>query len=279
MSDALEGSELSVALPTRTILTDSVYETVKELVMDQQLKPGARLNIYGLARRLKVSPTPLREALARLEADGLVLKEPLRGYSIAPLLDSGAFVQLYEVRSLLEPFAARRAAERRDEKLVADLEHAIADMRATLGSKSVREARTYHEYREFASQDASFHDAIAVSCGNVVLRDTLTRLRPHLHLYRLYFSLGIGIETVMEHERILNAIKSGHAGRAASEMRAHIDRSRQRLSPTSRQSGPASPEPQPRGARTASPRHEVAGERHYVTAGLPAHEVGTYRMD
>src|SRR3979409_183127 len=120
----------------RQILTDSVYEAVKELVMDQHIEPGARVNIDQLARELKVSPTPVREALARLEMDGLVIKEPLRGYSVTPMLDAKSFSDLYDVRRLLEPFAARRAAELRDEKVLRALDHELEVMRRMVGTSS-----------------------------------------------------------------------------------------------------------------------------------------------
>src|SRR4030088_3616894 len=84
----------------------SVYEAVTELVMDQHIEAGARANIDLVARQLNVSPTPVREALARLEMDGLVMKEPLRGYSVTPMLDTKTSNDLYDVRRLLEPFAA-----------------------------------------------------------------------------------------------------------------------------------------------------------------------------
>src|ERR1700694_2803640 len=73
--------------PSRQTLTDSVYEAVTELVMDQHIAAGARVNIDLVARQLNVSPTPVREALARVAVDGLVIKEPLRGYSISPMPD------------------------------------------------------------------------------------------------------------------------------------------------------------------------------------------------
>jgi len=70
--------------PSRQTLSDSVYEAVTELIMDQHIAAGARVNIDMVARQLNVSPTPVREALARLEMDGLVTKEPLRGYTVTP---------------------------------------------------------------------------------------------------------------------------------------------------------------------------------------------------
>ena len=212
----------------RLILTDSVYEAVKELVMDQHIEPGARVNIDQLARELRVSPTPIREALARLEMDGLVIKEPLRGYSIAPILDSSAFEQLYEVRGLIEPFAARRACERANRQLVAALQREIDAMRRTIDGLRPEKPLGYRDYREFAFQDARFHEAIATASGNELLGETLSRLSSHLHLYRLYYATGIGPETVAEHEAIVKAIAAHQPDDAAAAMAEHIKRSQGR---------------------------------------------------
>src|SRR5437879_675475 len=74
------------ALPQRQVLADSVYEAVKAMIMDHQIQPGERVGIDALARALQVSPTPVREALARLTADGLVTKRSLAGYRATELL-------------------------------------------------------------------------------------------------------------------------------------------------------------------------------------------------
>src|SRR5258708_18300971 len=103
-------SEKALPLPpSRQTLTDSVYEAVMELVMDQHIEAGGRVNIDLVARQLNVSPTPVREALARLEMDGLVMKEPLRGYSVTPTLDTKTFNDPHDGARLLAPFAPRRA--------------------------------------------------------------------------------------------------------------------------------------------------------------------------
>lgn len=223
-----------VPLP-RQILTDTVYEAVKELVMDQHIQPGARVNIDQLARQLSVSPTPVREALARLEMDGLIIKAPLKGYSIAPILDSPAFEELYEVRLLLEPFAARRAAERGNRQLSLLLRREIEGMRTTLDHGGTDRPLGYRDYHEFAWQDARFHDAIAAGAGNELLRDTLSRLRWHMHLYRLYYTIGIGIETVAEHEKVREAIAQRQPDEAAASMLEHLLHSRDRLAAGVRQ--------------------------------------------
>ena len=70
----------------RQMLADDVYEAIKTMLMDHVIRPGARISIDGLAREFQVSSTPVREALARLESEGLALKEPLKGYRATPLL-------------------------------------------------------------------------------------------------------------------------------------------------------------------------------------------------
>ena len=143
-----------------------------ELVMDQHIGAGARVNIDLVARPLNFSPTPVREALARLEMDGLVIKEPLRGYSVTPMLDTKNFNDLYHVRRLLEPFAARSAAERRDDKVLRVLDRELAEMRRLVGTSSGSDRGTYHNDSAFAVQNARVHEAIAGTSGNGLLSDT-----------------------------------------------------------------------------------------------------------
>lgn len=212
-------------LPNRQVLGDSVYEVIKGLVIDQQVEPGSRMNIDSLARQLSVSQTPIREGLARLEADGLVIREPLRGYSVAPLLDASSFDQLYDMRLLLEPEATRMAARNIKEEHFRALDKAAAAMRkATLGE-------TYKEFSAFSTQDAVFHQTVATAAGNSFLLDAIVRLRSHLQLSRLYFYRGIpdADEAMPEHEKLIALLRSGSAEAAASLMVHHITRSRARL--------------------------------------------------
>src|SRR2546426_10915311 len=89
--------------PSRQTLTDSVYEAVMELVMDQHIEAGARGNIDLVARPLEGSPTPGRGGLAPVGMDGPVGKEPPRGYSVAPMLGTQKFNDLYHDSRVLEP--------------------------------------------------------------------------------------------------------------------------------------------------------------------------------
>ena len=212
-----------VSGPRRTVLADEVYEILKSKLMDNLVEPGGRLSIDGLSRDLKVSPTPIREALARLESDGLVVKKPHHGYTAASLLDAASFEELFKMRLLLEPACASWAAlaARRDQ--VSEMSELISQM------QSHGAGDDYESYKSFAAKDAAFHLALAVATGVSLMVETLERLRPHAQLYRLYYTVGIADETVQEHQRVLDAVARRDETGAAQAMSAHLRASRARL--------------------------------------------------
>jgi DNA-binding GntR family transcriptional regulator len=207
--------------PRRSVLSDTTYETIKRLIMDDRLAPGARISMESLARELDVSPTPVREALARLDAEGLVVKRPLAGYTVSPQLDLAAFEDLFRMRMLLEPEAARLAAGRSvDLAELTDLTERMANVPAGEG---------YAAYRDQVALDARFHDAIATASGSPLLREAISRLRAHMHLYRLYWRSGIATTTATEHDRIIAALAVGDPDAVAEAMYAHLRTSHDRL--------------------------------------------------
>lgn len=159
-SEDLAGGSHGPAEPPRQVLADTVYEAVKAMVMDHEIVPGARVGIEALARTLEVSPTPVREALARLESDGLVVKRSLAGYRATELLTPQGLEELFEMRQLLEPRAAALAAEHADEARLDRLEHLQDAMRSLPGSGD-----RYAVYREFAALDQRFHETVAEAAG------------------------------------------------------------------------------------------------------------------
>ncbi|MBM7489266.1 GntR family transcriptional regulator [Micromonospora luteifusca] len=220
----------------RLTLAEDVYESIKTLVMDHILPPGERVNIDALARELDVSPTPVREALARLEADGLVRKRPLSGYTTTPLLSRAEFDDLFDVRLLLEGATAGRAAT-----------HASAEQRRRIGAEAganidVEAGDGYRRHAAFTTLDAKFHDLIAEVAGSPLLRDSITRLHSHLHLHRLYFPPTGAPDTNIEHQRIAAAIIAGDSRAATDAMRAHLSAARERHLPAfDRLPAPAAP--------------------------------------
>jgi biotin operon repressor len=103
------------------VLADHVYETLMTSLVDGRLAAGESLNIGALSRELEMSQTPIREALARLESTGLVVREALRGYRVAPLFSPEELAELMEARIALEPHLARMAGVAGSGELVTEL--------------------------------------------------------------------------------------------------------------------------------------------------------------
>src|SRR5215472_16107641 len=132
-------------------LVEDVYEAIFNKLMSLEITPGARITVDGLVRELEVSQTPIREALGRLEGEGLVVKTHLVGYSAAPQITRRRFDELYELRLLLEPDGARRAAQRVSEARMRKLRERTEQMR------KLNSSRGRSSYARFARLDSEFH--------------------------------------------------------------------------------------------------------------------------
>jgi DNA-binding GntR family transcriptional regulator len=201
---------------------EEVFEVIRADIMSLAIPPDTRISIDHLARKLGVSQTPIREALSMLEAIGLVTKRHFVGYCSAPQLNRRQLDQLYEARLLIEPFAARHAAERMDDV-------AMAELVALAQAMTPGESR--HSYDKFADQDSDLHDLIAAGSGNPIIRETLARLHSHLHIFRLRFHSEVATEAVNEHAALIEALTSRNADAAEAAMREHIQRSYARVVP------------------------------------------------
>jgi len=235
--------------PRRSVLSDETYEMIKTMVFSHEIAPGQRVNIDALSLRLGVSQTPIREALARLESDGLIAKEPLKGYSATNLLTLKEFRDLFRFRLLIEPWAAEQAAKNIDSKGKAALkeEMQIAKEALKFDDNSKIEALTEH--------DARFHALISELSGNESLHQAFERMHCHLHLFRLflanqrnlvsgeerpafvselfeqYYQSGSGQLAIKQHNEIFKAITSGDGKGAKQAMHDHIESSLKRFSP------------------------------------------------
>jgi len=204
----------------RSLLGDDVYQTLSAAVLEHILSPGDRINIDAIARELDVSPTPVREALARLESEGLVRKRPLAGYTVSPLLTRAEFADMFDMRLLLECAAARWAAER-----------ATGDQRAELVAEAARTIAggDGHEWHAaFTALDARLHDLVAQAAANPLLHDSITRLHAHLQLHPRFFPYAQTTVTNDEHQRIAAAIRDADPDRAEAAMRTHLTLARER---------------------------------------------------
>jgi DNA-binding GntR family transcriptional regulator len=219
--DAASSTPAVRRLAERQPLVDDVHRALVDMIMNHTFDPGERLNIDALARTLGVSPTPIREAMARLEAEGLIAKEPRRSYTVAALISLDDLRALIDFRLLIEPAAAAAAAR-----------NASAEAAAAL-QEFARSGGAGH-YDDTANRvdmvyDATFHDKIAELGGNPWLRESLARLRSHLHMYRLYHHARHAAATKPEHVAIAEAIAARDQDGAAEAMRAHLTTAMKRI--------------------------------------------------
>jgi DNA-binding GntR family transcriptional regulator len=221
LGDRARATQAGQRLSARTPLVDDVHGALLDMLMNHDVGAGSRLNIDALARALGVSPTPVREALARLEAEGLVVKEPRRSYMVAPLIGLDDLRALIDFRLLIEPSAAAAAAR----NATADQATALETF-AQSGGAGHQDATAN---RLDMVYDATFHDTVAQLGGNPWLRDCLVRVRSHLHMYRLYHHAGQAAATKPEHVAIAEAIASGDSVAAAEAMRAHLTTAMKRI--------------------------------------------------
>ena len=212
----------------RISLSERTYEALKERILDQKLAPGARLNIDALTKSLGVSSSPVREALARLEAERLAVLEVYSGYSVAPHPSPEYLKQLLEFRLLVEGHCARAGAARKDAATVKLLKDLVQRMGGSqrLGAK-------YQEYRKRIQADAQFHQAIVDSAGNDVLSEVYASKHAHLLMSRLFINrsdAGRPADAVTsEHRAILAAYVAGNGPAAERAVLTHLRNSGKRL--------------------------------------------------
>ena len=195
-------------------VVDHVYTALRERILSGDLPRAAKLHQATLADELGVSRTPLREALRRLAAEGLVNFSPNRGARVSEL-DFGDMRHAWAARVALEPGAARLAAERRDPDGIAAMRDAIAAQRGADGDRGLS-----------FSANRTFHLALAAASGN----PHLTRFAEMLWVPRI----GVPIYQAQaaepagpsawadEHEGIADAIERGDADAAERLTRAHV---------------------------------------------------------
>ncbi|MFC3219631.1 GntR family transcriptional regulator [Tianweitania populi] len=212
-------------LPSRHSIGEDVYGALLSDLIALRIPPGERMSVDALARHFGVSQTPVRAALIRLEAEGLVAKKFNSGYSAAPMPSGAYFRDTYAMRRLIEPEAAALSAGRMTSAQKKDLARLCSEMEA------LTKGDTLANYGRFAQLDGQFHALIAGACGNAIIAETLERLYAHMHLFRLRHHTAVAEEAVKEHLLISQAIADGDVEHARSAMQAHIDASCQRMEP------------------------------------------------
>lgn len=206
-------------------LVDDTYTQLKQMIIDREIEPESWLLIEVLRKRLKVSTTPIREALVRLESNGLIRKMDNGRYQTQPLLTQSTFNDLYNVRLQLEPFAAGLAAANISENELYSLSEAELSMHLAPTGNS------YETFSQFNQGNMLFHDIISKASGNSFLYKSIKNLNSHYRVAQLYLHNGVidAESALKEHADIVSAIKSKDTESTRNLMRSHIERSRRQL--------------------------------------------------
>jgi DNA-binding GntR family transcriptional regulator len=202
----------------RQVLADRVYDQLFEALMDGELEADTPISIDGVSRELDVSQTPVREALARLEATGLVRRFAHRGYRVAPIYSAEEIVKLMEARIVLEPVNALLASSHTSPEFLAELRDSITSLASSPRGPS------FSAYREYWQADERFHRVIAETANNPFLLAAYSALGGQAQRFRLFsgHQVNDASQAVAEHTSILNALENGDAQGARSAMVAHL---------------------------------------------------------
>lgn len=207
--------ELSMAIDNYLPLRDVVFNTLREAILKGELEPGERLMEIALAQKLGVSRTPIREAIRKLELEGLVVMTPRKGAEVAEItLDD--LTDVLEVRKNLEELAVELSCKKATDS---DIEEMVKC------NEEFNKALLSGDLTVMAEADVAFHDVIYRTTGNKRLIQILNNLREQMYRYRLEYIKDEEKRNVLvtEHATIIKAISKKNSSDAKSAIQVHIN--------------------------------------------------------
>ena len=218
-----------------------VYKAVRDAIVTGKLKPGERIIEDRICSELGVSRSPLREALRKLEGEGLVSILPRRGAIVTELSDREG-LDLFDVREVLEGLATRAAARRITDEEIGDLEEVCKRMDRALAARDTG---------ALVELNTQFHRLVTLASRNRWLKEFMPSVRDQTR--RFYRSAvetpSRGQRSVAEHWHVLDALKRRDADEAEEVARKHVQRARQVAADLAsrRQGSPHEESPEPNG--------------------------------
>ena len=208
-------------------LRDVVFNTLRQAILRGELQPGERLMEIQLANKLGVSRTPIREAIRKLELEGLVLMIPRRGAEVAQITEK-SLRDVLEVRRALEELAVQLACLRMTEEGIIELKQAAAEFEHVLGDEDITVV---------AEADVAFHDVIYMATDNQRLISLLNNFREQMYRYRVEYlkKTEFHEKLLKEHQEIIAAIENGEQERATRVTSRHIENQVEVVSDTIRE--------------------------------------------
>ena len=220
MSDASPrsiGQSLSVDAPVPS--SERVYQALKHRILAGMLEPGSRLVELQLATEFAVSRTPVREALKRLTAEGLITVDPVRGIVVSDV-DARELEEIFVVREVLDGLAARLAAGRVSSTDLTKL-HLLMDM--------MRDAVRTGQWEGMVQANIKFHDVLHQAAGNERLRHLTRNLLDFVRRFsnEAFASQERSAAVLAEHEEIIKAMEARDPDLAETVARRHVESARE----------------------------------------------------
>lgn len=208
-------NDLKVNMNEYLPLRDVVFNTLRQAILKGELAPGERLMEIQLAERLGVSRTPIREAIRKLELEGLVLMVPRKGAEVAKISEK-SLRDVLEVRRSLEELAIELACQRMSQEAVEELEKKQEEFKSAVENGSAM---------DIAETDEAYHDVIYKGTCNDRLVQMINNLREQMYRYRLEYIKDEDKRQILllEHDNILKAVRQRKVQEAKEAMREHID--------------------------------------------------------
>ena len=196
-------------------LREVVFKTLRQSILTGELKPGERLMEIHLAEKLGVSRTPIREAIRKLELEGLVTMIPRRGAEVAKISEKN-LKDVLEVRTCLDSLAVRLACQRITDEQIDDLKKACDDF--VLATKT-------GEATAITKADVKLHDVIVRATGNERLQQMIHTLSEQMYRYRFEYIKDVSTheQLIAEHRILFDCIRNKDKATAAKTAKLHID--------------------------------------------------------
>lgn len=207
--------DLKMVLDNYLPLRDVVFITLREAILKGELAPGERLMEIALAQQLGVSRTPIREAIRKLELEGLVLMTPRKGAVVAEITKKD-LKDVLEVREHLEELAVQLACDKATPEDIVIMKKLHQEFIESLSQTDLT---------VIAEIDVRFHDAIYATTDNKRLIQILNNLREQMYRYRLeYIKDEAKRKTIVEeHEKIIRGIEEKNVEYAKQYIKTHIN--------------------------------------------------------
>lgn len=196
-------------------LRDVVFNTLRQAILRGELKPGTRLMEISLANKLGVSRTPIREAIRKLENEGLVLMTPRKGAEVAEITEK-SMLDVLEIRKALEELTTGLACDRITPEQIERLKEAETYFEDMLDGRDIT---------LIAEADVKFHDIIFEATDNKRLINLLNNLREQMYRFRIEYLKGLEYYPKLkeEHNMLIRAIENGDKETAKQVIGNHID--------------------------------------------------------